>query len=77
MTRFTQEADWEDHGTKTAQAKSYRDPISTNKLNMVVGTMISANRMHIGRRILFQGWPQVKTQDPIQKITKAKKGWGA
>jgi hypothetical protein len=27
----------------------------------------------IGKRTVVQGWPQTKTQNPIQKITKAKR----
>jgi hypothetical protein len=48
------------------------------KLSLELGVMVSiCNPSYvecIGRRIIVQGLPQANTQDPIKKITKARKG---
>jgi hypothetical protein len=40
------------------------------KLGMVMHTCNHSNSGDMGKRTEVQGWPQAKTQDPIQKITK-------
>jgi hypothetical protein len=49
-----------------------RDPISTNKIDMVVCTCHPSYTGTINRRIQSR-LAQAKMQDPIPKITKAKR----
>jgi hypothetical protein len=45
---------WEDHGSKPAQAKSYPDPVSTNKPSMVMLAYSPGYVRSIDRKITVQ-----------------------
>jgi hypothetical protein len=61
---FSKGRDQEDHGWRSAWAKSYQDPISINKLSMVVQTVIPGmQELQVGG-----SWPET-SPDPICKTS--------
>jgi hypothetical protein len=65
--------DQKDFSSRTGWAKMSARPISTNKLGVMMNPSYVRN---INRRMTTQWYPwQKKMQDPIQKVTKVKKGW--
>jgi hypothetical protein len=67
---------WEVFGLRSARAKIYQYPISTNKPDMVAHVWNSSSLEVTVRRITDLSGTQVKMQDPIWQMTKAKEGWG-
>jgi hypothetical protein len=64
--------DQKDHSSRLAWAKKVRPPISTKKLDVVEHTCGPYYMEGICKRVTVQTSPG-KTQDPISKITKAKR----
>jgi hypothetical protein len=48
----------------------------TNKPDMMMHVCNPSYAEVVGRRITVQGWPEKKAQDPVYKITKAKRAGG-
>jgi hypothetical protein len=65
----------EDYSSRPAQANSYLDLISTNKLGGMMCTHDPNYEGDIGRKIWVQAQPSAKMKDPIQRTTKARKVW--
>jgi hypothetical protein len=64
--------DWEDHVSRPVQAKSSRDPISTNGWAWCNAPVISATQRSTKSRITVQANLGVN-QDPVFKVTVTKR----
>jgi hypothetical protein len=64
---YLADADWEHYSLRPAQAKSYWNPITTNKLGMVTCFCDSSYMGGIGRRIAIQAGQPRENWETLSK----------
>jgi hypothetical protein len=67
--------DWKDSGSRPAWAKNYQDPISNNKLGVVMHAWYPNYTGSLSRRTAVQACPGKKREILPEKYLKQKMGW--